>query len=667
MTRYFLLTLLMASLFSSCLERSTIRATRADRHHGNRDGGTATPPSGGNNGVLPGEGQLEGPLDSIIHKGKVDLRHIVDPFTGTYKTKVALPKNFKGPLYLSGLNVSSLSQHLLSVRFYFGRELGIVEVPATVGRAPGITPQTDIEVLILDMDSMPFEKVRLLYDLYDYNDYDSNNDGIEFGDKDVPNVPVVEPDNVGLYCRGLKLEYDPTFKRSSNNSLCEEAGEKCLYAYAKIKDSGLINSEGLTINPSYTHVSLNRSLNPVDSLEVALKTALPDDNNRIFFEKVFKLNLNPRMNLNFPSGSSLGFGDVIEVIDRNVSPPSRTSYTYRGPYRPINLNGWEISASAILSDIQIAGTVPTGLFQDFAPNTTGETRYDCSSGTRSSGCAHRGVRSFLFPRAGSMDLRAGVEHYASDTPLYGSSGRSSKSLLSGGESDYMDGVNLRISNYDDSSNEGIGSCNVTAMIKVMAKNPSDGTTSTLTTNKMLKIQLIRSRLLDSEGKDVLYSSLKSCTGGGNDCGYDECCYNDRCWSKSLVSQCLEDSSPVGNRNVGESCDSDLDCSSLCCQSGTCSVHTNQGGKEIFCSKLAGESCVEQSYCRPEYLSECFIVKTGFDARGKPRCARRCYNVAVPSDCRNGNCYPPTPPVQPVFNPDDPNQCDDAIDPPSKFY
>ena len=668
MARLFFIPLGMVLLLTSCLTKSTIRSIRSDYSSGDTVPAGGAPPPVEGDGVLPGEGRVDGVLDKIIHQGKVELRHIVDPFTGTYKTKITLPKNFKGPLYISGLNVSSLSRHLLSVRFYFGRELGIVEVPATVGRAPGITPQTDIEVLILDMDSKPFEKVRLFYDLYDYNDYDSNDDGVEFGEGDALNAPVVDAGDGGLYCRGLKLEHDPSFQGSSSNNLCEESGEKCLYAYAKLKDSGLMDEEGLSMVPRHPHVSLGVSRSPQDSLLVALETGLPDFNSRTFFENIFKLNLHPGMELNFPSGtgSGLGFGDAVEVVDRVASPPERTVYTYRGPYRPVNLKEWEIGYRAIQSDVQRRGSAPTGLFQNFATNTTGNIRYDCSVATKSSGCAHRGVRSFLFPRAGTMNLRGGVEHYASDSPLYSSGGRGLKSLFTGGETGYMDGVNLRLNNRDSFSNEGMGSCNVTATINIVSKNPSSGATTTLASSKAIKLQLIRPRLNNSEGKDVLYTSMKNCTNSSG-CAYDECCYNNRCWSKNLVSQCMEESSTSGNRSVGESCSSDLECSSLCCNSssGTCGVHTNQGGEDIFCSKWSGETCVAQDWCRREYLSQCFVVKTGLDSRGKQLCALRCYNVPTSSDCRNGICHPPTPPTMPFFDPDNPN-CEGAEDPPTKF-
>ena len=39
--------------------------------------------------------------------------------------------------------------------------------------------------------------------------------------------------------RGLRLEHDSTFEASSENTKCDETGERCLYSYAKILDSGL--------------------------------------------------------------------------------------------------------------------------------------------------------------------------------------------------------------------------------------------------------------------------------------------------------------------------------------------------------------------------------------------------------------------------------------------
>ena len=49
-----------------------------------------------NNGQGAGtsDGSISGDDYEVI-EGKVDLKHIVDPFTATYKTKITLPKNYK--------------------------------------------------------------------------------------------------------------------------------------------------------------------------------------------------------------------------------------------------------------------------------------------------------------------------------------------------------------------------------------------------------------------------------------------------------------------------------------------------------------------------------------------------------------------------------------------
>ncbi len=159
-----------------------------------------------------------------------EVRNLVDPYTGSYVSKLSLPKNYAGKLYLGGLNITSLASKLVSVRFKFGRELEPVTIPATVGRAPGIIPQSDVEVLMLDLSDKPFDNMRLVYDLFDYSDYASTD------------TPVVNPRDKNLYCRGLTLDYDPTFAMTTENSACDTAGEKCLYAFAKIKDNGYVDS-----------------------------------------------------------------------------------------------------------------------------------------------------------------------------------------------------------------------------------------------------------------------------------------------------------------------------------------------------------------------------------------------------------------------------------------
>ena len=645
----------------SCIDNGGVRSTRRFA-----DGATPEPLEDRGVGTpsAPGDGSIDSDVISdIITGGKVELRHIVDPFEGTYKSKVSIPKNFSGPLYLSGLNVTSLSNRLVKVRFNFGREMEAIEVPATVGRAPGITPQTDIEVLILDMDKRDFDPVRLLYDLFDYNNYDSNGDGVEFGAGDDMVVPVSDNGNGGLYCRGLKIEHDPTFVRTPGNDKCDRPGERCLYAYAKIKDSGLVNDRLIAEIPGEPHIAHGNRLSGLASVDTALAMALPDDAGKEFLENILRLNLDPGIALNLPGGP-LNFGSVIEFRDESAVPHVSMSYTYRGPYRPIALNQWEISHLALLSDMTSpAVTMPTGLFQDFVVNATGDSRFDCSTQGRTSGCAHRGTKSFLFPRAVKMELSEGVGHYSSPEPLYGTSGRQLNTLGVSGESGYMDGVNMRVVGYDSSLNEGIGSCNVTATIEILVRDDSGGNWVSVSSGSEVKLQLTRAGLTNNRGLEVLYSAMKSCSSSAS-CGGDECCYNKRCWSKSLIGQCLEDTVVEGNLSVGENCRSDYQCSSLCCNvaTTTCAPHSRTLGEEVLCSKSPGQLCVAKEWCRKENVPQCFIVKTGRTPQGEQVCALRCYNVPAFGSCRNGVCYPPTQPPVPNFDPDNPD-CDGAIDPP----
>lgn len=595
----------------------------------------------GNNSGGQGSGPTDGGLDGTgrdLSAGRSELRFIVDPFSGTYKNKVTIPKNFTGELYLSGLNITSLNDRIVSVRFNFGREMEPIEIPATITRGSGITPQTDIEVLALSMDDRPFEDIRLLYNLFDYNDYrdEDGNETLE---------PVVDPRNGNLYCRGLRLQHDPTFSGSASNTRCDgfdgagnPTNERCLYSYAKILDTGLYDDDnpgnpailGLASLPTLPQID-NTPTNNIgysgESLQDNLKKCLPDNNNRQNIEEV--------IGASFPSpGGNLLYQEL----------PVPGNYTvYKGPFRAIGSNSWEIRGGAIFSAVD-EDTPPTGLFQ---------ASYD--------GTANTGFKSFLFPRAGKMALQAGVDHFASSEPF---GIRSLDSLLSSGQTNYMDGCNLRVTNYDEFRNEGISSCNVTGTIEIISQNPQTGQVEVLASSTDVKLQVVRASIENYRGEEVLFSSMKSCANS-NGCGAGECCFNKRCWSKELVSQCLEEVPVVGNRGTGEACTSDYECSSLCCNqsTGTCGVHINTDTEQKLCSKAPGQQCVSREYCRKEHIPECFIVKTGTSLQGGQTCALRCYSVPTFGDCRNGVCIPPLPKPVPQFDPNNPN-CEDAIDPPS---
>ena len=66
---------------------------------------------------------------------KVEIRHLIEPnlstdptYTpgtgyeggGSYLRKLTLPKNFQGKLYLAGINIGTLSNRIVKVRFKFG-------------------------------------------------------------------------------------------------------------------------------------------------------------------------------------------------------------------------------------------------------------------------------------------------------------------------------------------------------------------------------------------------------------------------------------------------------------------------------------------------------------------------------------------------------------------
>ncbi|MEA9355474.1 hypothetical protein SHI21_04655 [Bacteriovorax sp. PP10] len=115
----------------------------------------------------------------------------------------------------------------------------------------------------------------------------------------------------------------------------------------------------------------------------------------------------------------------------------------------------------------------------------------------------------------------------------------------------------------------------------------------------------------------------------------------------------------GNADVGDSCQSDYQCASLCCNNKKqCSEHGSNGQK---CNKVPGESCVTTEFCKPYYVETCKLVKTGTMPNGKVGCILRCPAVETPSSCVNSVCVAPSVPPVPPFDPADPD-CSNAVDP-----
>jgi hypothetical protein len=568
-------------------------------------------------GAGPG-GNTLGPGATSIPP-KVEIRHLIEPNLsldptyssgtehaggGSYVRKLTLPKNFQGRIYLAGINIGTLADRHVKVRFKFGVGRDPVTLGAFVSRAPGITPQNDIHVLVMDMRSAPFRQVRLPYDLFDYNDYSANS-----------STPTQDNRDSGLYCRGLQLRDDSTF---TGVGACDGIpdGEECLYAYAKIMDQGLVKEEsGLRIPtiPTMAQVKSTSGGTYFDDLDTHhLKKPLPDH-----FSSPFQFN--QTISFNLTSSAS-------QLINMST-------YLYQGPYRLINQQDWHYRFSDLTED--------RGLFRDQTSNFY--------------------YQSNLFPLATRLDLNAGVPHLASSN---WSEARSLQTLSSGGKTLWMDGANARAQSRN-SDLEHIGSCNVSATIEILASDKNNNE-YIVAESRDVKLQLVRPvQHFTDTGNDVLFSNFKSCSSNSS-CGSSECCFNNRCWDQSLVSQCFDNSLSQGNRQVGQSCLTDLECSSLCCNrtSGLCSPHNSFLSPAVLCSKPMGDFCIAKEWCQKVPVVKCLVVRTGTDVFGNVTCRQQCYTTEEYGDCKNGMCAPPFQEPIPVFDPNDPAACNNAVPAPN---
>lgn len=609
---------LLSLILSSCVAPQNPASRRVGSNSDVTSSGDGTGENNGGSGAVPGDNDLD--TDTALTTAKVEVTQIVDPNTGTFRKKVSIPKNFEGYLYLSGLNIAALKEHIISVRFYMGRERHVISIPAVIGRVVGgLQQSSEIDVIILDVQNQAFRDTRLLYDLFDYNDYDETGTVLD---------PTQDPTNSGLYCRGLLLEDDPTFEGSLTNTQCDAAGEVCYYAYAKISDSGLYsietdddgNNVEATDRPLYEQYDKSGNGYASELEADNLRKCLPDNKDLTNFKSV--------LGTSTSSLTSLTYGSAF--TDENG-----VARLYKGPFRLFAESDWQISGAALFNSDPES---PTGLFQDYYTVLQPDT----------------GVKSYLFPRAGKINYsQAGVQYFGSDDPF---GIRSLQVLPGAGDTKWMDGCNLRAKNYDSTTGETISSCNVSATIEVYTI--VDGVEQVLATSKDVKLQLLKAGLGTETGLE--FSALKTCSDNRS-CGTGECCFNNRCWSRDVVGQCKDDFTPVGNLGTGESCGTDFDCASLCCNSlKVCSDHINTDNEQVLCSKVPGQACVSREFCRQENVRECYIVKTT-DANGNPSCEKKCYSVPKFGDCINGTCQAPTADSDPSFDPSDPNRCDNALD------
>jgi len=385
-------------------------------------------------GSTPTGGDLQG--GNAIAVAKVEIRHLVEPKIddnhdgGAYLRKLTLPKNYDGYLYVAGLNISTLADRNVSVRFKFGQNRSPITIPATVSTAPGIIPQTNIDVLVLDLRHKPFQNVQLVYDLFDYNDYDFSG-----ADPSKLTEPVEFNRNNKLFCRGLELEDDPTFGGNLNTG-CNGATDECKYAYAKVLDKGLIKLGALNIPiiPSEAQIENNGNGYYNDPNELKLKRCLPDSpllGNYIYH----KHDSNPLL-------------DTILSLNDTFVVGSET-YRFEGPYRPEQVAQWRISGAAIWG--------PNGIFQG-------------SLTTTNSAGINYGIQSRLFPIYTTFNLSNGVEYFSSDIAT---NANDVDNMSGNGITDYMDGCNARATSRHSVTGEHIGSCHVSALIEIVVTNADE--------------------------------------------------------------------------------------------------------------------------------------------------------------------------------------------------
>lgn len=643
---------LFISVFFSCSDPRTKRA--------NPNLTTTAPNTSSVPASSQGVGNTNTAADLPIAK-KIDIRYFVDPLDGGFKTTLNLPKNFNGYLYITGLNLTSLTNQAVKVRFSFGVDHSpVFTMPATVARGTGITADSNLQVLILDFKSRPFQNLRLVYDLFDYNTYSSNTDEpiFEFTTPD-ENAPLGVRWNekiTQLYCRGLKVEDDPTFTGTPGSTTCNGV---CKHTYLKIKDAGLYNSadpisaisspillpavdntiSSASSSTSTSEFSLtSTSAATINSVNQAnLKKCLPDNG------VLHSTELDGYKRLTYTMAPPRGIlkSSVPENADNVLTTGINldiNQYFYQGSYRPINYSQWLVELNTVFS--------PFGAFK---------------SSTNGSQTIKYGINSLLFPIAGKLELRPNVYYFGSTTPMY-----NQRDLLltdATGVTQWMDGCNIRASYYDTYTNEGIQSCNITATIEILAKDPATGVELVLANSNQLKLQVVSAQDYDFQGHQVLYQGERQCTTSSM-CGVQECCFNNKCLSKTIIPQCVEDVVNTGNLPIGTTCTSDYECASLCCNqsTGRCSTHDTVSQPQVTCNKAPGNFCVAKDWCRVENVRTCQIVQTGTDITGKTLCTLRCFNVPTNGSCINGICVSPVTPAVPNFNTQNPD-CSKAVPPP----
>jgi hypothetical protein len=615
---------------SACLPQQEARTLSAGVENGTTTGTTAGGVTGGTTG-----GPVPEPTPTV------EIRHLVEPNittnelpgyttgtglvgSGTYVRKLTLPKNYAGLLYVGGINIGSLNQQFNSVRFTFGTSKVAREsitVPATVARAPGISPNTNINVLVLDLTSRPFGNLRMLYDLYDYKDYS------------LPGATAVTSNrDPNLYCRALDLVDDATFdgqgfcdgKAADNSPLAEQ----CLYTYADVADRALVKGHGaagVESVPTVTQMDVGSAGYYAQTPNNLLNRCLPDKAVSGASPTIIAQGVTASTRVDNLSFTGAGTGVLIQ---RNASGAAifTQNVEYRGPFRPMNVGNWGITGNAVFG--------PYGLF-DMTPPAG-------AFATQIAGPLHR---SKMFPRFAKIPSVVGKSYL--QTVLAGDT-KTVTTMPVTGTTELVDGCNARINSVNNG--EHVGSCTATAKIEIL--NIENGVTKVIAETNDVVLQLVRGTQIAGENNEYLYGNFRICENNSQ-CGGNECCFNKRCWSEDLVAQCLDDSTTQGQAPAGAACTSDLECGSLCCNSSTgrCAVHDTSLTPPITCGKPDGQFCISDEWCQKTVIWTRHLVQTGFDAQGQLTCAYRDFAKETHGRCRAQSgglsiCIPPLPGVDP---------------------
>jgi hypothetical protein len=380
-----------------------------------------------------------------------------------------------------------------------------------------------------------------------------------------------------------------------------------------------------------------------DSMAQHLKRPLADNilGPFKFSETAVPANATDAFNLWFGATATATTPSVFGAVTIGTS-----DYFYRGPYRLVNTGDWYVDYTDLVGSKRLFRNSMVYPGGTGAPAPENNILY---------------FQSYLFPLATKLDLNAGVAHLASET---WDAPREEKSLSVPGKTLWMDGSNARAQSKN-ADLEHIGSCNVSASIEILAKDNNNNEYVIALSNDV-KLQLVRpiQHFTDS-GNDVLFSNFKTCASNAS-CGGSECCFNNRCWDQTLVSQCYDNSTVQGNRQIGQTCMTDLECSSLCCNrtSGLCAPHNSLTSPAVLCSKPIGDYCIAKEWCQKVPVIKCIVVRTGTDALGNTTCRQQCYTTQEYGECKNGMCSPPYQEPIPTFDPNDPAACDEAVPAPN---